>query len=672
MRRLLVFSAVLLATPAVLRGETRQVDVPASSCALPESLERPIANFLGALDSEDYEAARVSLGILRDRTRSQGIRNLFPLSAALRFSLSSNRPPTRSRELLELLDGVIEIVPDDPWLLWQRGRLSLLQGFSGISDAFPALRESLQVLLHRNPRAAFAIAGQASFYLLLSLIGCILLVSLGILLRHFPLLSHDVGDLFPRAPTSAFSLLERARSRGLRFLVGHGANRVLTGALLAVLLALPIVAGAGLLPSACLWTLLLTPYLRPAERVGAVFSLISLALLPWLAAWSLLPGRALNGDGSALWTALQGTVAPGVEQRIQQRSLRQPQDPWAALARARLEARRFPLSRSILEENLARLSQSTPDSHGLVSTEIAHTELRLALIGCVDGAPDRERTSRAKEAYEQALRQVPGRPEVLEGLLLASALSGDTARTQALVQQWMAASPEEELDRIATWKPLLNPADACRESARVDRELRLPPLPTWTLYLLDLDPWSPASGLPFRELLLGRLPSSLLPVLGIAALLALLLGTALRGRLLTSSRCPRCGTVSCPSCNRAASGFDYCPTCLSEQVRPAFLEPGERISQGAPWMSGLRRSIRLGLGFLVPGLGQVLEGRPIRGTLFLLLLCGALLNVAVPTSPVVDPLFYAGVGRGLPLLPPIVLSVVFLLSALDMWRHGRR
>ncbi|HOU52792.1 MAG TPA: hypothetical protein PLQ97_02565 [Myxococcota bacterium] len=670
MRRLLVFGAVILACPAVLGAEPVPAGTSEVRCALPQALERPVTNLLQALDGGDFAAARVSLGIVRDRSRSLGIQNLFPLSAAVRLWLSGKGTTAPSSDVLEVLDGVIDLAPDDPWLRLHRSRVVLGQGFGGISEAFLSLEQALQAF-RRNPAASLQTMGHVAFLSLLSLVGCLLLVSLGILLRHFTRLAHDAGDLFPRAPTSAFSLLEMARSRGLRFLVGSGANRVLSGSLLAVVLFLPIVAGLGLIPTACLWTVLLVPYLRPAERVGAAFSLVSVAGIPWIAAWALLPGRVLDGDGAALWTALQGTPRPGAEEQVLRRGLERPEDPWAALVRSRIDARRSPLSVAVLQGNRTRLAAATPDPQGVVATEMGHTELRLSLADCGSGRPDREAAARALSAYREALARAPGRPEILEAMALASALQEDVAGTRDALKNWTAASPEEELERVAAWKPLLNPADACREALRLDRELRLPPFSAWNLYLLEQAPWLPADTLPFQSALTGRIPVSWLPVLGVAGLLILVVLSGLGNRLHFASRCPRCGQVSCPSCNRAATGFDYCPTCLFEQVRPAFLDPGERMARGEQSFKGFQRRARLILGLLVPGLGQVLDGRPIRGTVFLLLLAGALVSVTVPASPIVDPLFFSGVGPGLPVLPPVVLATVFLVSAIDLWRFGR-
>lgn len=668
---LLVFGIALFAFPPVLNAGIDGHEEAPSRCPLPEGIERPITHFLQALESEDYHAARISLGIVRERARAQGVGNLFPLSAAVRSWINRKGTPARTSEMLEILDGVVELAPDDPWIHWQRGRLVLMGlGLQGTGEAVWSFGESIRAF-RRNPAASLEMVGRLAFPLLLALSTCLVLVSLGILIRRFTLLAHDVGDLFPRAPTSAFSLLEMARSRGLRFLVGSGVNRVLSGSLLVVILVFPVAAGAGLIPTACLWTLMLTPYLRPAERVGAGLSLIAVALIPWVAAWSLLPGRALLGDGAALWATLQGIPVAGAEDRVRRRSTDLPDDPWAALARTRMENRRAPLTLEILRGNRARLAAARRDPHGLVATEIGHTDVRLALAACKDGEPDREMAALARSSYQEALRQAPGRPEILEAIALASALAGDAAGTREALRAWTEASPEAELERVGAWKPLMNPQDACREALRLDRELRLPPLPAWHLYLLDQDPWAPVNALPFQAILVGRLPVPWLSVLGVAGLLMLLLVTGLRERLHTASSCPRCGTVSCASCNQAATGFDYCPTCLFDQVRPAFLDPGDRMAREWHGSSGLGRRAALVLGLLFPGLGQVLDGRPIRGTLLLLMLSGALVAVAVPVSPVVNPLFFAGVGRGLPVLPPLVLLTTYLLSALDLWRHRR-
>ena len=169
---------------------------------------------------------------------------------------------------------------------------------------------------------------------------------------------------------------------------------------------------------------------------------------------------------------------------------------------------------------------------------------------------------------------------------------------------------------------------------------------------------------------MGRTPVSWLPILGVTGLSALLLLAMFGSHLPFASSCSRCGTVSCRSCNREASGFDYCPTCLFEQVKPAFLDPLDvvamqrRREEHSDWA----RTVLPIVSLVLPGVGQLLSGRPLRGAFLLLVLFLAIGAVAFPIPPVVDVDAYAGaIGGGLPLGPPMALAVVYLFSALDTW-----
>jgi hypothetical protein len=216
---------------------------------------------------------------------------------------------------------------------------------------------------------------------------------------------------------------------------------------------------------------------------------------------------------------------------------------------------------------------------------------------------------------------------------------------------------------------------ACLTPAAVARELRLPPLPAWSLYLHDVDVSRVEPALPWRELLIGSLHPYLPSLVAFAALVLCMIVLSARGRLRLAASCPRCGSVSCPSCNARSSGFDYCPTCLLEQVRPGFLDPLDILAMQERRDARLRRGRTLApvLALLVPGSGQVLAGRPVRGAIMLLLLAFAVLSVVMPVVPFTDPVGYTGPpGKGLPILPPILLAVVYCFSAIDLWVNRSR
>ena len=124
-----------------------------------------------------------------------------------------------------------------------------------------------------------------------------------------------------------------------------------------------------------------------------------------------------------------------------------------------------------------------------------------------------------------------------------------------------------------------------------------------------------------------------------------------------------------------SSGFDYCPICLFDQVKPAFVDPLDLVARQRrrDEQSARRRTLLPILALAIPGSGQILSGRPVRGCTMILLLALVIALLASPEAPFIDIQAYRGAVSGtLPPLPPVLLVLVYAWSALDVWMTRNR
>jgi hypothetical protein len=641
---------------------------------LPEDLRREAANLLLNVDKGDLAAAESAALRLADLREQAEIGNLTQVVAALlaRFdrATATDSPARRAA----LLDAAVSLAPDFPPVRIASAREELSQGTARVGRAAGGLMDALASFV-RYPRGLVVEVGNLAYYATAAFSILSVLVALLLVARRGPLLSHDVGDLFPAAPTPGFSVPEVARSRRARFIIGSGLTRILARAVVALLLLLPLAAGAGLLVAATCWIVLVVAYARRAEIVISILVLLAIASVTPLGTLVHLPEVTARSRGEAVWSCLREHCSPEAVRTLTFHVTEEPDDTWARASLAVHEVQSGPLRPASLAVADEHLRAAPPDRRGFIAALHANVSVLRAVATCPAGRPDPGSLGAAVTSYESALKDGGRTPEVLRGLAMAQGLLGDRTAMEATLKEVVAASTDNDLSFVPRIRGSSMTSAACLAPAAVARELRLPRLPDWALYLQDVDVARVEPALPWRELLVGGLHPFMPCLLAVVALILCVLVLSVRGRLRLAASCPRCGSVSCPSCNARSSGFDYCPTCLLEQVRPGFLDPLDLVAMQERRDARLRRGRTLApvLGLLVPGSGQVLAGRPVRGALMLLLLAFAVLSVVMPVVPFTDPVGYTGPpGKGLPVLPPILLAVVYFFSAIDLWVNRSR
>jgi hypothetical protein len=154
-------------------------------------------------------------------------------------------------------------------------------------------------------------------------------------------------------------------------------------------------------------------------------------------------------------------------------------------------------------------------------------------------------------------------------------------------------------------------------------------------------------------------------------LFLILIGFGLK-RLRSSTHCVKCGAVSDPKDRPELAQSGICETCLFYRIRGSFVDPKEiwRREKGIEIRLRLKKRIERGISFIVPGMGQMLRGKPLRGVIFFVVFFLPVFAIFIS-----DPLLgnLPGIDRdvGMPTVQVIAFSlvslVVYLLTLLDIY-----
>jgi len=677
-RRLGQFAVLLLATIAFLS--------PAPSAAqdikrvgpieepIPIQIETQTHRLMASMRRGDLRSARSRLERLVSLRVTGHIANLTPVAAAFLSRFDQVAVDESTEDVYELAALAVQLAPDYPQIHFNLSSAYLAHGVQMIGRATSSFVSGL-LAYARYPRGLVILVSNIAFYLTFSILMMVLIVSVILLLHHGRTLAHDVGDLFPSAPAAAFSAPEVARSRSIRFIIQSGLTRTLALFVMLLMLFLPVAAGLGLLLVALIWALFTGVYARRSELATVTLVHLGIICILPLSIITHLPLDAEKAEGATLWSCLREYCWSEKVEQLNLALLREPDDPWVATALALHKVHDGLGETESLRRASRQLMGVRLDSRGSIATLRGNIQILHALSLCPDGKPDEGILNTARQSFQSAIRSVPDAPEAHRGLAMTEGLLRDREALEAGIARLVEVSQEEDLTFVARIRTLSGSSQVCTQLPSISAMLRTPPPPNLSTFFRGLDVVNAPEALAFREIMLGQLPIRWLPAVAGISLILLLAVLVVRRRFSFAYTCPRCGGVSCVRCNVGASGFDYCPTCLMEQVRPAFLDPLDLVAlqrkqnRKRNWQRLFSPMVSL----LVPGSRQIMSGRPLRGLFMIGCLAFAVGFVLNPPPSLVDHLAYVGrPGSDLPTLPPVLLGMVYFWSALDIWLTRRR
>jgi hypothetical protein len=677
-----LFISILLCHSIALSAPAR-LDVPKP----PAAIQQQAGILLGSLVNGRLSTVDIALSRLVEMRKEAQIVNLTPVAAAFIGYFEQGTRDATVGERQALAEAAIELAPDYPYLYFNLARVRLSQGLEGIGPAIGSLIDGLKKV-PVFPRTESILVANVSFYLIGVLLVLYIITGFAMLFRYLPLIRHDIGDMFPSAATAAFSASEVRKTKSVLFILGNKASAVFLNVLILIIALAPLVLGFGLLLTAALWLALAFPYCRKAEKALAIAVTLIVCILPVVGAVTGIPEHIQDSSGTLRWSCMREycpeSSQSALETLIHASDQEEPGDEATravtivAVATGRLQ---YAGKDEAAIANVRILLSGQPDlmnsSAGL--TLLGNALVMEAVASCPDGHPDRARIKEASKVFTKAVELRTGNEAALRGLAVAMGLTGRRDDMELALQKVLEITKESDLDFMARVRTSTAATDSCDRFTEIAGELRPPePSSNRTIYysgekLTDLIQ-DVSAVIPYSSVLLSKMSMTALPyALGVTLfagiVLAFLLPFSRR-----AYRCPRCRHVSCPSCNRRASDFDYCPVCMFDQVKPAFLDPRDVMVLRTDQVQGLVSRIGVPLlSFIIPGSGQLLDGKPFRGTLMLLLLGIGLEVVLYPVPPVVDSFAYIQPSAGgLPIAPPILLATAYLWSVLDVIISRRR
>lgn len=576
------------------------------------------------LEQRDFALAEADLESYRRLKEELGVKNATLPALALLREARQARQREDKEGAQKLLDAAVALAPD-------LGAARLARAAFWFSDSpFKIGRVFDEILVavsatFSNPPTRLGILGNTALALWLGLLLAGAVWLLLMFLRRLTLLFHDFHHLFP-----------------------HGVARAQTGLLLVLLLALPIIFRSGLMLWLLCWTAASFLYQERKERVLTLLVVLMFGASPLVMEWSF---RALSSRTSTAVDLLRVQddlpTAPALE-RLRSRLAESPEQPALLVGLAGHAKRNgdLPAARALLERVLA----VRPDS------EVVQNNLGNVLF--LSGEMDR-----ALELYRRAVQQ---RPNAIEPYLNMSRLyfrrldlnKGREAHQQAL-----------RLDAEAARR--LSEAAQSGRANHVVADMTLPG--DWVSSLLDdgVPPGPIAAAIEGLWRRVGGVGSvQTFPWLALGYLVLLLVLWPLSARLSLSRPCLRCGGAACRRCNAELRDDTYCGPCFHAFVKKEQVDAKARISKEIEIRQFRRRqtSLSRALSFVLPGAGQVLRDKPVRGYVFLNLAGCLLAGLILGEGPARSPL---PVGGGIDwwrlLLLLVPLLGVYLWAILDVF-----
>lgn len=549
---LAALALLLSAAPlvALLQSADRPLPPPAAR-AVYRSYWFDLAN---ALQENDTAAVPSALGAMTKAARSAGISKLSDFS---RMALHEARRAESAGRMaiadlaydaaVELDDSSFDAVASRAGFSFRNGRIS-----AGLTGPLAALGR-----LFASSESRLTFGSWLAVLLALGIAAAALACLLGLFLRHFRRIFHDLQEMASRP-------------------FGHRA----ANAIAVVLVALPLFLALGPLWLLLYWSVLAFAYSTRRERVVLVLSYVSLGLLP------VLVGELARQNlvrRAPLYRAAVDLVErredASVEDALFAAATANPDDADAWLLLGMYAERAGDHPRAVLA--YGRAIQANPKENRAF---VNRGNVRFAEGDFVEAIGD----------YEEAARIAPDAAESFYNLSVARAEIYDfkgqeAARARALqvssraVDAWSSNPP---LSRVVP-----SPYPVARARRQVRAQMAVTSDPRAELVSIVTSPWFLA---PWGALLLAGA------------------FRAVRSRRGLATECARCGRAFCRLCKRYGGPAIYCGRCVRLQGRKESVSEEVRAEDRDEMTSRRRRrrAIFQAATLFAPGVHRFLAGKP--------------------------------------------------------------
>jgi len=583
-----------------------------------------------------------------------GLPNVFPLSAALLHAASSARAAGAADAAASLAAAAVKLSPGMAAARFEEAAVAFDKAPFGVAAQLRALRAGAE-RVPSDLAASSQLAANGATALLFVTIFLLGIFALATVLRYRAVWAHDIRRVLP-----------------------PGVNSFQASVVLATVLLAPLLAGLGVLGTAALWLVGTALYQHAGERVVSVLLLGGLGLVPWTTTVQVRGMVAPSSEEMALYRCNQSLCSAADRATLTRLAAEPgPLRADAAFTMALVGKRAAaPGSQGYAEPGrltrLAAAAEETPET--LVLQGNLHYAEALRHCPGVreeDGASAlafEEKLQEAMTAWESALGKAPNNPEALynRGIALIQLNKEDEGEASLDKARRVAPKRVAEFDRAVSKED--NRA-RCVVGAQVNRQLMDPSLPTDALRRRVLRRGVPHDGIvvPFAGLFLGRLSVPVLGLLGLAGAVLVVLLWILGGALSTSRICRNCLGIAAPETRLDLGREAVCVSCLLGEINRGIGDAKEQWAREQRVHKEVQRRERVArlVTFVLPGLGQLLRGRPLRGTFFLGVTFLAVVLGAGLNEVSTDPHVPVSPGMGRIFLAATVGGVVYLLALLD-------
>jgi len=557
----------------------------------PEDLESLWQRRLLHRSQHDFELARQDLEEFVALQRELDIGNMPAHALVLLRQAAAAEQAKDRQQARKLLQAALAVAPDLP-------RVHLRQAWYSFRDA-PLKPGPVFHQLGRAISAAWSNRLWLNRFLVNLVVGVLLALVLagGVFLavqfvRYLRFFFHDFHHLFPR-----------------------GVARIQSGLLAVLLLLLPLLFHLGLVAVLFVFALIGWLYQQRREQVLTMVVVLVLGISPFAVRW-LAQGLQAPGSLSAdLYAVARGSAPLESRQRLRSYLAAHPDDArvLAVLGGYYKRAGRYEQA----ERLLRRAHQARPSSE-LITNNLGNV---LFLKRDVDGAI---------KLYDEAIRLQPATIEAYYNLSRAYYAKLDLEKAKEHRQA--AARLGEK--RVRRWQK--QAASGLARFAVVDIAA---PDDWLAAYLHPEDDKQVKRAAEVMWRSWGGLGSTGgFPFVAGGFVLLLLLLQVLKERWQLSLPCVRCGRPVCRRCDSDLPDRNSCGQCFHAFRQREGVDARARIEKEIQIRQRRRRLERLSrlFSFMVPGMGQLLVDKTIRGFTIMVFFSLALMQVLTKGGPMVD------------------------------------